>query len=181
MSTGFSRERAEDHDGYVSAIVAGLEQRGYRPREVQPEGDRPDIRIYDHRIGSVAWVDIKTRTGEQQNWAIKVGSFTTYWNMTIAGEPVYIVLVDGDATVDNVYTMLARITGPRNTSPRPLRATGRGSNTDFMLFRPGGTPFADWFVPALQGVPSATGRLRVAEGTTVAGASQSALARERTP
>lgn len=146
MSTGFSEHRAESHDGLVDVIASALTQRGFTASVQKPDGNRPDIRIWDRIAECRSWVDVKTRQEHQPNFAVKHGSLTEYWRLTLAGQPVFIVWFDGDATVDTVYSLTARIDGG------PRRPTGRGSNTDFVLVRPGGRPFDDIFPAQIRAV-----------------------------
>lgn len=139
MSTGFNTDRACDHEAVVALIVSGLEQNGYRPRELDVNGNDPDIEISD-RDGRTAFIDVKTRYAGHGNWTVKHGSLAAYWRLTLAGTPVYVVWDNGaGATVDTVFTLQQRII------EGPLRATGRGSRTDWLKVAPGGVPFDTFF------------------------------------
>jgi hypothetical protein len=140
--TGFSGRRAAQHERLVKRLVQSLNARGYEAKELPVDGDRPDVRIRD-RNGRRAYIDIKSAYSGHQNFSIKAGTLHTALAITAQGEPVYIVSIhNNDAFVDTAVSFQARIKhGPR-------RPTGNGSNTDWYLARPGGTPF-DEFFPSL--------------------------------
>jgi hypothetical protein len=121
-------------------VASALNQRGYLSRELEPDGDNPDLRIVDYN-GRTAFVDVKTTYAKQKNWTLKIGALTTYFQLTLAGTPVYIVWADHPATVDVVFTLQRRIVGG------PHRPTGNGSLTDWLLVEPGGEPFDKFFPP----------------------------------
>lgn len=138
-ASGFDVGRAALHDSLVENLVAILERRGYEPQLLPVDGNRPDIQIKDHN-GDIAYIDPKTRYPNQMNYSIKRGSLIEYVRLTHAGRSVYVVwLSERPPLVDDVFTLAARITGG------PRRPTGKGSQTDWLLVRPGGTPFNDFF------------------------------------
>jgi hypothetical protein len=139
VSTGFNVDRAADHETVVALLISGLRQNGYNPVELDVNGDDPDIQITD-RDGRRAFIDVKTRYAGNGNWAVKHGSLAAYWRLTLAGTPVYVIWESGGrATVDTVFTLQNRIIDG------PLRATGRGSRTDWVKVAPGGVPFDAFF------------------------------------
>jgi len=136
-STGFDEERAATHESRIEDLHAVLAVRGYRPRKLQPDGNRPDMAITD-KDGRAALVDLKTAT--QPNYAIKLGSLNEFWRIQLV-ERTNVYIVWGDGNVDTVHTLAPRIVGG------PRRRSGAGSQTDWVLVRRGGTPFDEFFVP----------------------------------
>lgn len=137
--TGFSPERSARHDRLVKRLVSRLSKLGYEPVELPVDGNRPDVRIRD-LDGSTGYVDLKSAYQGHGNFAIKRGTFQTAAQISAQGTPVYIISVhEKRAWVDTPETYGARLLGG------PRRPTGNGSNTDWLLARPGGTPFEDFF------------------------------------
>lgn len=100
------------------------------------------------RDGKRAYVDVKTRMDGQRNYSVKLGALEEYGQMSAR---VYIVWDNGE--VDTKETLTARILGG------PRRRNGTGSQTDWVLIRPGGTLFDEFF-------PSLERRLGVGVGTS---------------
>ena len=136
--TGYSSQRARFHDALVEVAVEKLAERGYEPELLPVDGDRPDVRIID-LDGRVAYIDFKTAPEDQPRFAIKIGSLETYERYARNGHRVYIAWAKHEVRVDTVESLIARIHGG------PHRATGRGSNTDWLLIEPGGTLFDKFF------------------------------------
>lgn len=141
MTTGFSNERADQHEKRLRSLVSTLAKRDFRPKVLDVDGDRPDIEIYDRIRGCAAFVDLKTRYPDNENYSIKAGSLETYWRITLIENTTVYIVWDPDKTVDNVFTLQSRI------EPVPYRPTRRGSLTDWLWVKPGGAPF-DKFFPA---------------------------------
>ena len=142
MTTGYSQQRAVTHDDRIEDLVALLEIRGYRPQRLAPDGDRPDLAVYDPIVRRSAYVDLKTSASGSKH-AIKTNALREFRHIeNDEGVPVYVVWFrepDG-MTVDTLDSLTARIEGG------PRRPTGNGSNTDWYLVKPGGTPFTEFFV-----------------------------------
>jgi hypothetical protein len=140
-ATGFTHERATPHQEALRQVFGELARRGYRPRELEVSGDRPDVRITD-ADQCPAYVDVKVPQPGSGNIAVKLRALETYERIVLMEQRhVYIVVIgtDGRWTVDTVDTARARIIqGPR-------RRSGNGSRTDWVLIACGGTDFDDYF------------------------------------
>lgn len=142
MNTGFSLARARPHGDALQEVFCVMAQRGYRPFELDPNGDRPDFRFTD-ADGRPAFGDVKVPQAGSQNIAIKRTALETYARIVLIElREVYIFSVWPHGwKVDTVDTARARIIdGPR-------RPTGNGSRTDWVLIAFGGTDFDKYFGP----------------------------------
>lgn len=133
MSTGFSAQRAVPHELFLARVQGVLYERGYEPVLLDVSGDDPDLSIND----GAAFVDTKTRADHQTHYAVKHGALESYLRLTAQITPVYVVWDTWH--VDSIFTLTARISGG------PRRPTGNGSLTDWVLVKPGGTPFNEFF------------------------------------
>lgn len=136
--TGYTRERDQAHrDLMVTRLIPELAALGYEPCELPPEGDDPDLKIYDWRLECEGYVDLKVSKPGQPNFAVKSGALDRFRELESHGASIFIVWVDGLGRwfVDTPSGAAARMIGGRR------RATMNGSETDWYLIRHGGDPW----------------------------------------
>jgi hypothetical protein len=122
----------------VSSI---LRNRGYSVDDIEVNGHEPDFWLPNEP----AFLDVKTNTPGKANISIEIPSLDFYSKLVGQGHRVFILhardglLTPSDWTVDTLQSVSARALGG------PHRRSGSGSNDDWQLFAPGGTPFNEFF------------------------------------
>lgn len=146
-ATGYTSQRAETHDSYVTHLVRYFNSSGYEAEELPVDGHRPDILLFDPRRNSWDYLDVKTGG---PNMAIEINSLQTYWNIQRnEGRRVYIV-----HAIDNDWDRRWWVLLPESVRvlKGPVLPTGNGSLDDWHLCQPGykvGARFLEFF-PSLR-------------------------------
>lgn len=133
VGTGFNDLRAAQHQEFVQQLIYTFSVRGYGCRELPVDGDRPDLSVY-RPSGELQLIDVKAEPGT--NYSIKARAF----HRALNSPDIVLFIEESDQRVHTVVSLLPRLMGGIQ------RPSGKGSNTDWYLFRNGGgTPFDDYF------------------------------------